>query len=141
MKLLFVCTGNTCRSPMAEALARLLLDKMGRDDIIVESAGIFASGEEATAAAVGVMAECGMDIQGRRSRQLTVSMCCESDVIAVMTLSHASIVHQQFKVPREKIRLLGDGIPDPFGGDVALYRQTRNVLLQAVTTLLETLAQ
>ena len=139
MNLLFVCTGNTCRSPMAEALARHLLDKMGRDDIIVESAGIFASGEAVTAAAVEVMAEMGVDLQGRRSRQLTDEICRQADCIAVMTPSHAAILESQYKVSPEKIRLLGEGIPDPFGGNHALYRQTREALQQAISALLETL--
>ena len=137
MKLLFVCTGNTCRSPMAEALARNWLDKTGRDDIIVESAGIFASGGSVTPAAAEAMAELGVDRRGRRSRQRTKAICNQADYIAVMTPAHAALLQSQFDVPQEKIRLLGRGIPDPFGGDGTLYRQTRDVLQQAITALLE----
>ena len=57
--ILFVCTGNTCRSPMAAALMRRALDKRGRSDIIVESAGLAADGSPASGNAVAAMAEQG----------------------------------------------------------------------------------
>ena len=117
MMILFVCTGNTCRSPMAAALMRRRLDRAGAGDIIVDSAGLAAGGETVTPEAAAAMEEIGLPIAGRRSRPLTAALCREADII----------------------RLLGGGIPDPYGGNAALYRQTRDALERAVDALAEEL--
>lgn len=134
MRILFVCTGNTCRSPMAAALMRRRLDRAGREDIIVDSAGLAADGGPVTQEAAAVMREIGLDIAGRRSQPLTLGLCQESDIIAVMTPAHAAALTAYGAVP-EKVRLLGRGIPDPFGGGRDLYRRTRDALEQAVDIL------
>ncbi len=134
MRILFVCTGNTCRSPMAAALMRRRLDRAGREDIIVDSAGLAADGGPVTQEAAAVMREIGLDIAGRRSQPLTLGLCRESDIIAVMTPAHAAALTAYGAAP-EKIRLLGRGIPDPFGGGRDLYRRTRDALEQAVDIL------
>ena len=85
MMILFVCTGNTCRSPMAAALMRRRLDRAGAGDIIVDSAGLAAGGETVTPEAAAAMEEIGLHIAGRRSRPLTAALCREADIIAVMT--------------------------------------------------------
>ena len=112
MRILFVCTGNTCRSPMAAALMRRRLDRAGREDIIVDSAGLAADGGPVTQEAAAVMRE----------------------IVAVMTPAHAAALTAYGAAP-EKIRLLGRGIPDPFGGGRDLYRRTRDALEQAVDIL------
>lgn len=136
MMILFVCTGNTCRSPMAAALMRRRLDRAGAGDIIVDSAGLAAGGEPVTSEAAAVMKEIGIDIAGRRSRPLTEALCREADIIAVMTPGHAAAL-AAYGVPPEKVRLLGGGIPDPYGGSAAVYRRTREALEQAVEALAE----
>ena len=134
MMILFVCTGNTCRRPMAAALLRRRLDRAGAGDIIVDSAGLAAGGETVTPEAAAAMEEIGLPIAGRRSRPLTAALCREADIIAVMTPGHAAAL-AAYGAPPEKIRLLGGGIPDPYGGNAALYRQTRDALELAVDAL------
>ena len=137
--LLFVCTGNTCRSPMAAALARKQLDKRGRGDIMVESAGLAADGSPVSANAVAVLREIGVDIAGRASRPVTAEMCRQADIIAVMSPQHAAALTLRFGVPTEKVRVLGSGIPDPFGSGKDIYRLTRDRLDEAVAALLSSL--
>lgn len=129
MMLLCVCTGNTCRSPMAAALLRRELDKAGRPDIRVESAGLAADGSPATPQAVAVMAEWGVDISAHRSRPVTAELLQNADRVLVMTPAH-----QRFLVsvglPAHRILVPDPPVPDPFGGDLDEYRRTRDALEQ-----------
>lgn len=98
--ILCVCTGNTCRSPMAAALLRQALDKRGREDILVESAGLAAGfASPATEHAVAVMREIGLDLSGHRSRPLTETLVADAARIVAMTGGHAAVLTGRFGVP------------------------------------------
>lgn len=119
--ILFVCTGNTCRSPMAEAVARHLIDRgvLGRDpDLFVASAGVAASGgTPTTREAVEALADVGIEYVGR-SKPLTGEMIRKADLVLCMTEGHVETAASMAGPDdRGKIRRLdphGD-IEDPIG--------------------------
>jgi protein-tyrosine phosphatase len=130
---LFVCTGNTCRSPMAAGLARkILAERLGckigdlpRHGVKVLSAGIVATdGVRATAQAIQAARAMGADISRHRSRNLTRELIKEADVVFCMADSHVSQASRIDPGEAHKIRMLdahGD-VPDPVGGSLDVYR-------------------
>lgn len=132
--ILFVCSGNTCRSPMASALATQLIRRKynvnGADiestGISVASAGTFAMpGLRATPQAVDAVAELGADLKDHRSRQLTPELIHAADFIFTMGRSHLQAVLAMAPSAASRvtpIRPDGD-VEDPIGGDLSLYRE------------------
>lgn len=141
MKLVFLCTGNTCRSPMAKGLFERLLAEKGITDITCDSAGLFAAdGEPAAENAVIACRELGVDLSAHRSKRLTNEMLQNTDLFVVMMQNHAGAL-KAAGVPGEKIKVLGGGVGDPFGGDLAMYRASRDQILQALRQLLQELGR
>jgi len=127
MRVLFVCTGNTCRSALAEAIARA---RLGRGSgVTVESAGLYALDEApATTHAIAAAAEAGADLSAHRARSVTRAMVEDADRIFVMTHSQAEALAHMGADLGEKVALLdpaGEDIADPYGGDAAAYRHAR----------------
>lgn len=132
--LLFVCSGNTCRSPMASALAtKLIKEKYGLKNedteaagITVQSAGTFAMpGLRATPQAVEAMAAIGAELSSHRSRQLTPELIHAADFIFTMGRAHTQAVLAM--APSAASRVIpinpeGD-VDDPIGGDLSLYQE------------------
>ncbi|MCA1807866.1 MAG: low molecular weight protein arginine phosphatase [Kiritimatiellia bacterium] len=140
-RLIFICTGNLCRSPMAEYLMRHHL--RGVRGWSIASAGLFAAaGLPASAPAVEVLSEKGIDLTPHRSRLLTKDMVDSAALLVVMTRFHATELKARYPAAAGKVRMLsdfGDGatrdIPDPIGGSVEVYRTIRDEINSALLDL------
>ncbi len=131
MNILFVCTGNTCRSPMAEGLFKKLLADKNINDITCSSAGLFAmTGDEVTANSVKACERFGVDISAHRARRITAYVLDETDKFVCMTPEHAASL--SLYVNSDKIVVLGGGIPDPYGGDIETYMMCANSIKTAL---------
>lgn len=134
-KILFVCTGNTCRSPMAEGILNKLAGERNLD-VFAKSAGISAAeGSPASVNSVKACEEIGVEISGHRSTQLTNQMFYEADEVVPLTKTHQIIMQDAFK-NREKILPALD-VPDPFGGDLEEYRLCRDRIKEKIEELLD----
>lgn len=137
MQVIFVCTGNTCRSPMAEGIFKSIY---GDDKAL--SRGLYVPEQiSASFNSIKAMEEMDIDISKHRSRQLTVGEAEDCDIIITMTESHKNTIISAYPKFRDKTFTLsefageGGDIKDPYGGDFALYsecaKEIRALILKA----------
>lgn len=132
MNILFVCTGNTCRSPMAEGLFKKILSDNEIKNVNCSSAGLFAmTGDEVSVNSVKACERFGVDISQHRARRITAYILDETDKFVCMTKEHASSL--SLYVPIEKVIVLGDGIPDPYGANLETYMMCANSIRTALS--------
>jgi RpiB/LacA/LacB family sugar-phosphate isomerase len=148
--ILFLCTGNVCRSPMAEGIFRHAVK--GRGEFRVLSAGLGATdGQPPTNHSVQAMREIGIDIAHQRSRALTAEMVRSADLILGMTHSHTDTVALLYPAAAEKTFLLREfddtlepyekDISDPIGCAYPVYVECRDQIEQGIATLLKYMEQ
>ena len=124
MKILFVCTGNSCRSPMAELYFNALARK-NNSSCQADSAGIYANdGAPISHAAQAVMMELGIETKEFSSAAFTPKRAQNYDLLIGMTRTHAAMMRHIVPELREKVRTLipDEDVPDPFGGSAEDYK-------------------
>ncbi len=139
-KILFVCTGNTCRSPMAEAALRAELKKRKIKWYTVASAGLRAEeGCPMTDHSVTALGEAGIECpQAFRSRRISAKMLREADAVICMTQSQHRLLYK-FPNATSMYELAGREIPDPFGQGIDAYRITLRVIRECIPQIIAAL--
>ena len=138
--ILFVCTGNVCRSPMAEGLMKDLIGD--RKDIIVLSAGMNApKGAQASQPAVAALLELGIDLHRFSSQPVTEELLERCTHVFTMTSDHYRLIDLLFPEHSHKVRLLGEytkiggDVPDPIGQGLPTYKRCRDVIKSALVKI------
>lgn len=147
MNIVIVCTGNTCRSPIAEALLKQGLESIDENlkNYKIHSAGISTvEGLKASRNSIEVLKEANIDLENHRSTPLTYEMIKEANIVLTMTKAHKDIIIDSLPEFKEKIftlREFADGeeidIIDPFGGDLEVYKRTAYDIHDSIKKILE----
>lgn len=134
VNVLFVCTGNTCRSPMAEGLFADLIRRWKIEGIRCESAGLAAfPGDAPGENAVKAAKEMGTDISSHRSRGLSMPLAEMTDLFVCMTYEHEQAIKRV--IPDAKTTVLSGGVSDPYGGNIWAYRKCADKILDGFQDL------
>ena len=138
MNILFVCTGNICRSPMAKVIFEDMITKspeLTSAHIAVKSAGILnLDHHKASDEAVQLMRERGLDMTEHRSRHIDQDLIDWSDIILVMENEHRENISGQFPHVQKKVLMLSEfagekgDVPDPIDKEIETYRQCAELL-------------
>ncbi|MBW2574676.1 MAG: protein tyrosine phosphatase [Deltaproteobacteria bacterium] len=146
LNVVFVCTGNICRSPMAEGLLQYKWHQTERDDIHVSSMGIYGLNDSpATEYAQAVCKKNGFDISSHRARSLVGEELMKADLILCMEPAHKKFVRVFFPWHRDKVALLGawpdkqtrkSSIEDPMGGSYKKYQKIFSIIKMHIERIL-----
>jgi protein-tyrosine-phosphatase len=143
--ILFVCTGNTCRSPLAESLCRFKLaqalgcspGELDARGFTIASAGVMAlPGDSANSQAIQVAEEFGAELARHRSRPVTPEMLNSATDVFAMTDMHLMLVLRYGAGPEPKLLCSGEDLPDPIGGDTEEYRACARVIASQLDRLI-----
>jgi protein-tyrosine-phosphatase len=141
-RVLIVCTGNICRSPMAQGLLKQMLPRQLKDCVCVESAGTNAlESRPAESNAIRAAGSLDFDISGHRARRVTAKMISRADWVLVMEKVHARQLARYNRSDNDKIRCLQTfgpaaaslDIPDPYSGSLATYQECAHLIKECLT--------
>jgi protein-tyrosine phosphatase len=136
LNVLFVCSGNICRSPLAAALLEKQLRALGIDDVYVESAGTMnLEGRGASRWALEVAADNGLDLGHHVSRQVNRTMLEDADIVVAMTNAHAEYVAAV--LPGVSKRTIVLEVPDPYGLQKQTYETALAVIEDAMPLIID----
>ncbi len=143
IKLLFVCTGNTCRSPMAQGLCqKYVTENMLVGQFACASAGLdVREGAPISENAAIVMSEIGIGMNGHRAKGISEEMMQEADYVFTMSTTHRSMLEALFPKHAYKIQVLGHPIFDPYGQNLEFYRFSRDSLQDKVYRAMDELVE
>ena len=141
MKILVVCSGNICRSPMVAAYLRQRLERSGLSHVVVASAGTLGiEGAPASAQALAAMADIEIDLSHHRSRALSAADLKTSEIVLVMDLGHLEFIAARYPERRDQRYLLrafergpepsseAPDLDDPIGSDLDVFREQRETI-------------
>lgn len=134
-KIVFVCTGNTCRSPMAMMIFNKIAKEKGLN-WVADSAGLASFGDPINPNSVKALERAGIENTEYSSKRLSFYLADEADLIAVMTEDHETALIGAGIDPN-KIIVLGNGIPDPYGGDQQTYFDCFDEIKNSIESLIE----
>ncbi len=152
INILVVCSGNICRSPMAEVMIAAKLNEKAPKKFVVRSAGTLANfGNRASLQAIEVTREMGLNLSGHLSRPVSLNLVEWADVILAMTPDHLGDLHAVFPQHSDKMHLIttfpstnleGEpGIEDPYGMDIETYRKVANEIVTNVDRIVDRLLE
>lgn len=151
MKIVFVCTGNTCRSPMAEAFLKDILVKKGENikDYYITSAGISTmDGLDASTNSILALKEHYIDITNHKSKRLTFELIEDADLILTMGVGHKEAILSRLPKLNDRVFTLKEflnekdlDILDPYGGNLGIYRNTANEIKCFIEKVFEKISE
>ena len=143
-KLLFVCSGNICRSPMALGIARAYAIKHGIAAEVDSAGTLMIEGREADPKAVAACRDIGIDLSTHRSKGIQQEHVEWADYVLTMEAHHGAFVSTHFPESRHKVvclaHLIGEvGVPDPIGRNPRFFKKNRTMVERAVEAFLQRL--
>lgn len=144
-RAVFVCSGNICRSPMAEGIFRAELARRGESGVAISMGTLGIQGRPASAHAVQVMEEIGIDVSPHRSQGVSLGLLRHATEIFAMERAHRDVLHQMDPALGARVVQLGamdpeggaEDIADPIGGSLDAYRACRDRLARCIGAWLD----